>query len=87
MKNIGDVITWRSQASGVVKVKTGKIVAIVRKNENLFKFLPVDVPRSRIKAQQYNMVSDRYVVEVPRMSGTIDYYVVPVGWIEKGESA
>ena len=82
MKNIGDVITWTSQASGVLKVKTGKVIAIVCKDKKLSDCIPFGVPKSRIKAQDTNWVSDRYVVEVPRKTGTIDYYAVPTEWID-----
>lgn len=80
---LGKVVTWKSQAGGSVKEKTGKVIAINQINEDLFRYIPKGTPRSRIKAQQYNMVSDRYIVEVPRKSGLIDYYAVPVDWVEK----
>lgn len=94
LKNVqvGDLVKWTSQANGNAKEKRGKIVARVEKGDDGWKALRAIVPKfsdSQVKFKGYNMVSDRYIVEVPRggKSKLMDYYAPPVSWVQlDGES-
>ncbi|KLU62347.1 hypothetical protein CEB3_c13910 [Peptococcaceae bacterium CEB3] len=70
----GDLVTWTSQAGGVEKRKTGTFIRVVGKNEDAFAGLGIKA--NRRKGQQYNMVSVRALVEVPRSGKSVlsDYY-------------
>jgi hypothetical protein len=79
---VGRTVKWTSQSQGVVKEKSGMVVAIVEPKEDLMPYLPPGLPSSRLKADRYSM-SRRALVAVPRTSGNgCDYYAPPVKWLE-----
>ncbi|RKN86773.1 hypothetical protein [Paenibacillus ginsengarvi] len=75
---IGDVVTWKSQAAGVWKEKTGEIVGFIKPEEdarNILQKFDVKYPSNRVKFQSLSEL-DRVLVEVPRggRSNISDYY-------------
>jgi hypothetical protein len=73
---IGDIVTWKSQAGGSFKEKTGRIIAFVDAMERGFDELPTSIKPSRIKFQNVSVISDRVIVEVSRggKSMQTDFY-------------
>jgi hypothetical protein len=64
--NPGDQVTWTSQAAGVARPKTGKIVCIVRKGESLTERLQregYDLIGCILHAGERSMTQDRYAVD------------------------
>ncbi len=97
MIEIGQQVTWTSQAGGNSKTKTGKVLAIIKANAfglraNAFyvlcqalreKFvLTKHLTSNQIKFQHISQV-DRAIVEVPRKSGVMDYYCPRLSVVEK----
>jgi len=79
---IGQTVTWTSVSQGVVKTKTGTVVAIIEPGEDARKYLPPGMPKSRFKADRFSG-NRRALVAVPRVSGNgCDYYAPPVKWLE-----
>ncbi|KLU61732.1 hypothetical protein CEB3_c19110 [Peptococcaceae bacterium CEB3] len=70
----GDLVLWTSQVRGIEKRKTGTFIRIVGINEDAFAGLRIKA--NRRKGQQYNRVSVRALVEVPRGGKSIltDFY-------------
>lgn len=65
--NIGDTVSWISQAGGYSKEKIGVIVGFIPPNKSavpLLNKLDVKVPSSRVKFQSLSEL-DQVVVEVP----------------------
>lgn len=80
---IGQEVTWSSQAGSFWKTKTGKVLAIIpalgRIPDNL---IPADTPNNRIKFDCDTVLFDRVVVAVPRGKG-YDYYAPRLGIVER----
>ena len=86
MIEIGQTVTWTSQAGGYSKTKAGKVLAIIEPEQEAyhrdFRFLTMPfrligvkepVLDSRVKFDPCSS-NRRVLVEVPRKSGTMDYY-------------
>lgn len=75
----GDIVTWTSQASGVEKTKTGKVITDIKPGKYIVEVLKrsglTDIPCSRIKASSISYIP-RVLIEVPRggKSKLCDYY-------------
>lgn len=88
---VGDQVTWTSQSQGTAKTKTGVVLAVIPKNRDGHKILDKlvgPVSTGQLKFQDYNIVSDRILVEVPRggRSQLNDYYAPYQGVVKKVES-
>jgi hypothetical protein len=101
--NIGQNVTWTSQANGSAKTKTGKVLVILKAGRPAYKVMPpssdqfrmvrfdmenrtLTVLRSHVRFDSYIPLSDRVLVEVPRMgsgAGLHDYYAPSLKVIEK----
>lgn len=73
---IGDMIRWASQAGGAVKVKRGKVIAILPSNRDLYGAVPKGTPRSRVMGSSLSL-GLRYVVEVPYAGKDTGSHVPP----------
>ncbi|MED4779549.1 hypothetical protein [Brevibacillus choshinensis] len=72
---VGDTVTWESQSQGSFKEKTGKVLAIILPEEDLYKPVPEGIAKTRIKGQRFSSIA-RALVEVPREALRFgsDYY-------------
>ena len=63
----GDKVTWKSQAAGSVKIKTGIFLGVVEPYEDAHRYVPKKIRqlRSRIKGVNQSSLL-RAAVEVPR---------------------
>jgi hypothetical protein len=64
---VGQTATWTSQAGGIAREKTGKVLAIVTAGESLGivrRRLRLDVLRRDVKADADTSMFDRYLIEV-----------------------
>ena len=69
---LGDEVTWTSQANGGVKTKTGKVVLILRAGERMPPMIEVNglqlpAPARTGGGQRFD--AESYVVHVPTPSG------------------
>lgn len=88
-KKVGEELDWTSQASGYVKRKTGKIVAIVKAGEDAHAALrkvgetvaPRRVTGRRVSAQ------DRYLVKVTVGNFPSQFYLPGCKAIDRGIAA
>lgn len=58
--NVGDVVTWRSQAQGASLIKAGKVVAVIPQGDRPTGIKGCGWPRNH----------ESYIVEVPPKSGS-----------------
>jgi hypothetical protein len=84
----GDIVSWTSQAAGVTRSKTGKIVAILRKGEYLTDALTragYDVENCILHAGTMSRVQDRYIVDTtpPGHTGKNWIYAPAIGQLHK----
>lgn len=84
---IGDQVTWKSQAGGRWKEKTGKIIAILKPEENarpILEAIGITFPSNRVKFQSHSELH-RAIVEVPRggRSKLTDYYSPRITQLKK----
>jgi hypothetical protein len=90
----GTIVTWKSQAGGYTKVKTGKVIAIIPKNQDGYHQIPGfndyykqnSISYRRIKGQRCSQIV-RYLVEVPRGGRSVlcDYYFPNFSLVKKVE--
>lgn len=84
--NVGDMVTWTSQAMGIWKEKRGQIIAIVPAGESIEKVWPQakEIPKARRKWADDISKNDRAIVEVPRASGRgCDYYAPRLAMLKR----
>lgn len=73
MFNVGDSVTWTSQAGGNTKTKTGKVVAVIPGGPSSGEQAGKEI-RSRVRAGTHRSAfgggwaraEDSYVIEVPQ---------------------
>lgn len=82
---IGKKVVWTSQSQGSVKTKKGEVIAIINPQENAYKWLPPNLPKSRFKGSQYSKLK-RALVAVKRNEQTVDYYAPPLDWLNEDEN-
>ena len=81
----GVIVMWDSQASGVFKIKRGKVLGIVNPEEDAYEYVPPELrtKHSRVKGQRFSSIK-RVAVEVPRENGRgCDYYFPRFSIIKK----
>lgn len=68
--NVGDLVTWKSQAQGSAVTKTGKIVAIVPPGTHPNKVIPHDLQdKPRLYDASGTRKDTSYLVAVPTPKG------------------
>ena len=79
MINVGDTVTWESQARGSWVRKTGKVIAVVPPGESALGWVPVEAKKSHIKFDvDINMKGYRAVVAVTAGAyGGLTHYYAP----------
>ncbi len=78
MIEVGKEVTWTSQAQGIGKKKTGKVIAIVPAKKDADLLLPHDVKPSHVKYDRHISIHERVLVAVPAgKSGQITHYYCP----------
>jgi hypothetical protein len=90
MFNVGAEIKWVSQSGGMQKEKRGKLIGTIIKGESGFRVLNKATGlewygiTARVKFQDTNVVSDRYLVEVPRGGRSVltDFYAPQMSVID-----
>ena len=88
MINVGDIVTWESQAKGSWTRKTGKVIAVVPPGESALGWVPAEAKKSHIKfGVDIYLQGDRAVVAVPAgaYGGLTHYYAPRVSALEKQE--
>lgn len=75
MYQVGDKVTWISQAGGWTKTKEGTVHAVVPANKCTIDYLP-SVSVAQVKFDTYYTAQERYIIAVPRggKSTKVDYY-------------
>lgn len=75
---IGQTVTWTSQAMGCEKTKTGKILAVIPAGKSAKTLIPVTAKKSHIKFCNDISTFDRLLVEVPAgKDESIKHYYTP----------
>lgn len=75
---IGQSVTWTSQAMGCEKTKTGEVLAIIPAGQSVKPFIPVSAKKSHIKGCNDISQFDRVLVEVlAGKDGSIKHYYTP----------
>ncbi|WP_368272728.1 hypothetical protein [Enterocloster lavalensis] len=86
MINVGDTVTWESQAQGSWTSKTGKVIAVVPPGESALGWVPAGTKKSHVKFEvDVYLKWDRAVVAVPAgaYGGLTHYYAPRVSALEK----
>jgi hypothetical protein len=73
---IGHKVTWLSQSNGSEIKKTGTVVAFLEPNEDLYKKIPPDTSKNRIKGQRFSQI-ERILVEVHQMGRKLSIFYTP----------
>lgn len=73
---VGDTIRWASQAGGGVRVKRGRVIAILPSNGDLHGAVPKGTKPSHVMGAGRSL-SVRYVVEVPYAGKDTGSHVLP----------
>ncbi len=60
----GDIVTWESQSGGVIKKKTGEIIAMISSGDGAMRLLPESAKKSHIKFDKDVSAWDRALVAV-----------------------
>lgn len=77
--NIGDTVTWTSQAMGCEKTKKGTVIAEIPAKISVRKHIPPTAKKSHIKFDNDKSVCDRILVAVPTgEGGNITHYYCPL---------
>lgn len=75
---IGQTVTWTSQAMGCEKSKTGKVLAVIRAGQSARALIPATAKKSHIKGCKDISQFDRILVEVPTgKNERIKHYYTP----------
>ena len=85
MINVGDTVTWESQAQGSWTRKTGKVIAVVLPGESALGWVPAEAKKSHVKFEvDIYLKGDRAVVAVPAgaYGGLTHYYTLRVSVLE-----
>jgi len=82
---VGDTVTWESQAMGRWKVKRGTVIALVPAGVHIAEIWPeaLKLPKSRRKWSDDVSKFDRAIVEVPRKKVPL-YYAPRLSWLKRG---
>lgn len=86
MYQVGNKVTWTSQAAGGVKTKEGTVYAVVPANKCAIDYLPA-VSTAQVKFDSYYTAQERYIIAVPRggKSTKVDYYCPRPSALRKAE--
>lgn len=63
---VGDTVTWTSQAGGKSKTKTGKVIAVVPKGVNVRQWVPDGFNDSRLPQNLSFRFHESYLIQVGR---------------------
>lgn len=75
---IGQTVTWTSQAMGCEKTKRGKVLAVISAGESAKTLIPATAKKSHIKFCNDISKFDRLLVEVPTgKDESIKHYYTP----------
>lgn len=73
----GDSVTWESQSGGVIKRKTGEIIAMVKSGDSAIKELPESAKKSHVKFGDTSAYDRALVAVKTGKNGQLTHYYCP----------